>query len=235
MQQVSGKLYLIPCPIVEKKMISMPQETLNVLHQIDHFIVERAKTARHYIKESLHPRPIAELYIHQISENKEENYKFLERLKTGINVAVLSEAGCPGIADPGAEMVAWAHKMKIKVVPLIGPSSIFLGLMSSGFSGQSFAFLGYLSQKKDELARQLKSLESQMSKTGQTQIFMEAPYRNIFLLETCIRTLQPSTELCLACDINSDEEVIVRQPIKLWAQTNLEYYHKRPCIYIIGK
>jgi 16S rRNA (cytidine1402-2'-O)-methyltransferase len=229
-----GRLLLIPCPVSEGKIESLSAEAFEYLHQTTHFIVERAKTARHFIKNSKHPLAIAQLTIHEIGDDKIENEAFLSHLLNGIDIGVISEAGCPGVADPGSEMVAWAHKNGIKVIPLIGPSSILLALMASGMNGQNFAFNGYLSNKKPELIQELKLLEAKMKKTGQTQIFMETPYRNGFMIETCLQTLDPNTRLCIACDINCNSEEIKMMTIQQWKKEITTSYHKRLCIYLVG-
>lgn len=153
---------------------------------------------------------------------------------SGTDVGVISEAGCPGIADPGADLVSWAHLHKVQVVPLVGPSSILLALMGSGFSGQSFAFNGYLSNKKPQITTDLKALEQKVKKQHQTQIFMETPYRNGFLVEACLSALEDNTLLCIACNINGDDESIITQSIKQWRKTDFSFYHKKPTIFILG-
>jgi 16S rRNA (cytidine1402-2'-O)-methyltransferase len=229
-----GRLLLIPCPVSEGKIESLSTETIRTLHQTTHFIVERAKTARHFIKSAGHPVSISQLKIHEICDNKVENDTFLKNMFDGHDIGVISEAGCPGVADPGAEMVAWAHQNGIKVIPLIGPSSILLAVMASGFSGQSFAFNGYLSNKRPELIQQLKQLEIKVKKSGQTQIFMETPYRNSFVIETCLQSLEGNTKFCIACDINSETEDIKTLTIHQWKKEITTDYHKRPCIFLIG-
>ena len=175
------------------------------------------------------------MQILEITENKKELNEFLQVVHQGTNIGVISEAGCPGVADPGAEVVAWAHLHGIKVVPFVGPSSILLALMASGFNGQNFVFNGYLSNKKPELITQLKALEQKVQKTGQTQIFMETPYRNAFIIETCLDTLNDQTRLCIACDINAPDEYIRQMRVVEWKKAIKGEYHKRPCIYLIGK
>ncbi len=203
-----GSILLFPCPISEGKIESLSLEVLTKLRETTTFVVERAKTARHFIKSIKHPIPIPQLLILEISDNNTELENFLKFVFQGINIGVISEAGCPGVADPGSEVVAWAHKNNVKVVPFIGPSSILLALMASGLNGQNFAFNGYLSNKKPELITQLRALENKVQKTGQTQIFMETPYRNGFIIETCLQSLSDFTKLCIACDVNAPNEVI---------------------------
>jgi 16S rRNA (cytidine1402-2'-O)-methyltransferase len=231
----TGKIYLFPCPISEGKTESLSTEAINFLHQTKYFIVERAKTARHFLKTIHHPLPIAELNIHEITNLKSENETFLKAVFEGADIGVISDAGCPGIADPGAEVVDWAHTHGVRVVPFVGPSSILMALMSSGMSGQNFAFNGYLSNKKPELIQELKSLETKMYKSNQTQIFMETPYRNDFVIETCLQSLRPETKFCIACDINGPDENIRQMKVSDWKKAEKAHYHKKPCIFIIGK
>lgn len=225
---------MFPVPVAEGDLGSLSSNELNQIHSTTHFIVEKAKTARHFLKQSGHPVSIGELCILEMSENQKEMEQFLEKTLEGTNIGVLSEAGCPGIADPGSVVVAWSHSHGIKVVPFSGPSSIFLALMASGFSGQSFAFHGYLSNKKPELITQLKHLESIMLKTSQTQLFMETPYRNGFMIETLLSALKENTRLCIACDIGNPDEDIRQQPVRKWKTESVTGFHKRPCIYLIG-
>lgn len=225
---------MLPCPVIEGNIHSIPEETLRNIRDTNCFLVEKAKTARHFIKAAGHPRPISELRILEISEDKKEMDEFLTCLDNGENVGVISEAGCPGIADPGASVVSWAHRNGYKVVPFVGPSSILMALMASGMNGQNFTFNGYLSNKKPELVRQLKALEQTLSVTGYSQIFMDTPYRNIFLMENCIQTLRNETILCIACDINGSDSFIVSDKIINWKKFDLNKIHKRPTIFILG-
>lgn len=233
---MQGKIYLVPCPIIEDGISSLPPATLEVLHTLDHFIVERARTARRFIKESGHPIPIAELEIFELDKHgKVEGLKdFILKTKKGSSIGVISEAGCPGVADPGADIVAIAHREDIDVSPCVGPSSILLALMSSGMSGQSFCFNGYLSNKKPALVKQLKTLESIAHKQKQTQIFMDAPYRNEFLLSTCKDSLRPNTMLCVAVDISASTEYIKTKKVSEWESAEFKIFHKRPAIVMIG-
>lgn len=230
-----GTLYMIPCPIVEGRIDSIPPETMRVLHELTHFYVEKAKTARHFLKDSRHPRPLADIQIHEITTQTSENEAFLSKCLSGTDIGVISEAGCPGIADPGAEAVAWAHQRQISVIPLPGPSSILLALMASGFNGQSFAFNGYLSNKKPILINQLKDLENKLKSSGQTQIFMETPYRNIFMMECAVSTLHKDTRLCVACNISGQDHSIRQMRVSEWKMQDFNEYHKKPCIFIIGR
>lgn len=225
---------MIPCPIVEGKVISLPPETISKLHDTQYFVVERAKTARHFIKSTNHPLPISNLVIFELNENLSELYQFLNFALQGHHIGVISEAGCPGIADPGAEVVSWAHLHQIQVIPLVGPSSILMALMASGMNGQTFTFNGYLSNKRPELIQQLKSLESKVVKSAQTQIWIETPYRNKFMVETLLQTLQNNTVLCIACDINGPHEFIRSLKVHDWKKVDLSHLQKVPSIFLIG-
>lgn len=229
-----SKIFLVPCPIVEGKIQVLPPETIQILHGLQYFIVERAKTARHFIKAASHPLPIANLQIFEIDAIAFSWKSFaLDALSKGHSIGIVSEAGCPGIADPGSEVVKWAHQNGVEVVPAVGPSSIFLALMASGMNGQSFTFHGYLPSKKPELVQKLRQLE-QLAIKGGAQIFMETPYKNGFLLETCFQTLSNQQLLCIACDINSDTEFIKTKKIEDWKKIDVKIFHKRPCIFVLG-
>ncbi len=234
MDDPKGSLFLIPCPIADGKISSLAQETIDILHKTTHFIVERAKTARHFIKASGHPEHVSQLIIQEMTDNIKDNEELLQQLLKGIDIGIISEAGNPCIADPGSLVVTWAHLHGIRIVPLVGPSSILLALIASGMNGQHFAFNGYLSNKKPELISQLRQLESKATKGRQTQIWMETPYRNQFMIETCLQTLQGNTRLCLACDINTPTEEIRTMTILEWKKTKTDHYHKRLCIYLVG-
>ena len=228
---------MVPCPITEDGLSSLSQEAIAVLHSLTHFVVERARTARRFIKSTNHPLPIAELQIFELDKNdpSKDLHTFLTQLKNGVNIGVLSEAGCPGIADPGNLAVQFAHQYSIPVRPLVGPSSILLALIASGLNGQNFAFNGYLPNKGPELAKKLKSLELHALKNNQTQMFMEAPYRNEFILSHCVKHLSPNLKLCIACDINAPTEYIKTRAIKDWKGTDWKSFHKRPAVFLIGK
>lgn len=228
---------MMPCPIVEDELSSLSKEAIEVLHTLTHFVVERARTARRFIKSTGHPIAISELQIFELDKNEPSNglEAFLTVLTRGTNVGVLSEAGCPGIADPGNLAVQYAHKNSIRVTPLVGPSSILLALIASGLNGQNFAFNGYLPNKAPELSKKLKVLEHKALGDNQSQIFMEAPYRNEFILTHCMKVLSSHTKLCVACDINGSSEYIKTQTVKEWQGTNWKQFHKRPAVFLIGK
>lgn len=230
-----GKLYLIPAPLGEGAIASIPAYVIEILHRLDYFIAERAKTARRFIKDTDPVKPFSELHFFELNKHTppEEMGSFLNPAKQGHDVGLLSEAGCPGVADPGAEIVKIAHENDIEVIPLVGPSSILLALMASGMNGQSFAFQGYLSPKPIELASDLKRLEQISAKFKQTQIFIETPYRNNKFIEQAIKTLSPTTRFCIAANLTLDTEFVKTRTIKNWKTLKVPDFHKVPAIFLI--
>jgi len=230
-----GKLYLIPAPLGEEQVHTIPAYVIEILHRLEVFIAERAKTARHFIKRTDPVQPFSALTFYELNKRtpSAERNQFLNDALQGKDVGLLSEAGCPGVADPGAAVVRLAREKDIEVVPLVGPSSILLGLMASGMNGQNFAFHGYLSPKKPELAKALKRLEQTSKRQDQTQIFIETPYRNIGVMETAMQQLAPATRFCVAADLTLPEEYIFSASIQRWATQKLPDLHKRPAIFLI--
>lgn len=232
-----GKLYLIPTTLGEMN----PEEVLPVtikrtLDFISTYIVENEKTARRFIK-SVHPeKKQSELEIFVLNKHTEEQdyQEFIRPLLQGQNIGLMSEAGCPGVADPGAVIVKLAHEKGIQVIPLVGPSSILLAVMASGMNGQSFAFNGYLPIDKGEKKSALKSFEKLSLDKNQSQLFIETPYRNNKLMEDLLSILQPNTHLCIACDITLPTEYIKTYQVKDWKKQKVDL-HNRPCIFIIHK
>lgn len=232
-----GKLYLIPTTLGEMN----PEEVLPVtikrtLDFINHYIVENEKTARRFIK-SVHPekkQPDLQISVLNKHTETQEHLEFIQPLLNGQNVGLMSEAGCPGVADPGAVIVKLAHERGIQVIPLVGPSSILLAVMASGMNGQSFAFNGYLPIDKGEKKSALKNFEKLSFDKNQSQLFIETPYRNNKLLEDLLATLQPNTNLCIACDITLPTEYIKTLAVKDWKKQKVDL-HNRPCIFIIHK
>ena len=233
---LNPKLYLIPTPLDEKALECIPAYAVGIIHSLTYFVVERAKTARHFIKATNPPYPISDLQIMELNEHtpSEEVEALLKPLLEGYSVGLMSEAGCPGVADPGAALVAWAHKKGIEVVPLVGPSSILLALMASGLNGQQFCFNGYLSAKRQDLDKDLRRLEQLARKGSGTQIFIETPYRNQALLEQSLLSLASDTKLCIAVDITGANESILTKTIVQWKKIGLQDLHKRPAIFLIG-
>ena len=231
-----GKLYLIPTPLGEDTLQTIPQYVVDILHQLDFFIAERAKTARHFIKTTAPVKPFSELHFSELNKHTTtaEISQMLQPAEAGNDMGLLSEAGCPGVADPGAAIVEMAHQKGITVIPLVGPSSILLALMGSGMNGQSFSFNGYLGVKKPDLAKDLKRLEQLATRHKQTQIFIETPYRNGQMLETALATLHPNTRFCIAVDLTLPTQLIITKKIGDWQKTKLPDLHKRPAIFLIN-
>lgn len=231
----TGKLYLIPTPLGDEGMHVLPQYLLDILHRIKVLIAERPKTARHFMKASGFPHPLQEVTYFELNKRTSpaEYADFLAPALNGQDTGLVSEAGSPGVADPGAAIVSLAHKNGIEVVPLVGPSSILLALMASGMNGQSFSFHGYLPQKRPELVRELKRLEQSAIKHDQTQLFIETPYRNMGLIETILQALQNSTQFCIAADLTLPSQYIRTRSIADWKKGGLPNLHKRPAIFLI--
>lgn len=233
----SGKLFLIPTTLGASIPESvLPSSIKEVIAKTDHYIVENEKTARRSIKIVDPEKQQSSLKINLLNKFTEPGdlISFLDPCKEGFDVGVLSEAGCPGVADPGAQVVKIAHEIGIQVVPLVGPSSILLAMMGSGMNGQSFTFHGYLPIDKKEKKQELKNLERISSEKNQAQIFIETPYRNNNLMEDMKQILAPSTRLCVACDLTLSTEYILTQPVSAWGKTKVDL-HKRPTIFIIQK
>jgi len=230
-----GTLYLVPVPLAEnaaaKTFTPFLVETINA---IDTYIVENEKTARKFLKEAGLRLPQSELVIHDYGKHKRTSslVPFFKELMSGKDVGLMSEAGCPGIADPGADIVAEAHRRGITVVPLVGPNSILLALMASGFNGQSFTFHGYLPINKEERAKRIKELENIAEKHKQTQIFMETPFRNNALLEDVLKSAAPQTLLCIASNLTSETEFVKTLSVGQWRQERIDL-HKKPTIFIL--
>ena len=232
-----GTLYLIPVPLAEDSISkTVPDYNVSVINRIKTYIVENEKTARRWLKEMGLTIPQSELTLLPYGKHadKSDSAFYLKALLEGEDAGLMSEAGCPGVADPGAGIVASAHEKGIKVVPLIGPSSILLALMASGFNGQSFSFHGYLPIDKSQRSKKIKELESQAERFNQTQIFIETPFRNNQLLEEIIRNCKNSTRLCVACNLSAADEQIISIPIEQWRKKKVDI-HKKPAIFLLFK
>jgi len=232
---VMGKVYLIPTTLGDNAPLEvLPISIKRTIENIDHYIVENEKTARHFIKKVSPGKSQPDLHIESLNKYTDPSVipSYLDPCIHGFNIGLLSEAGCPGIADPGADVVKVAHERRIQVVPLVGPSSILMAMMSSGMNGQNFAFNGYLPIDNKERKSMIKSLERLSRDKGQSQIFMETPYRNNKLVQELVRTLQKSTRLCIACDITLPSEFIQTKSAHEWSEINVDL-DKRPTIYII--
>jgi len=232
-----AKLYLIPTTLGDTSIERvLPPDLTKVINSVTVFIVENLRTARRFLKKVNPDIVIDDLTFFELNQHTDpkELSRFLEPNRRGLDIGIISEAGCPGVADPGADVVKIAHTRNIQVVPLVGPSSILLALMASGMSGQNFAFNGYLPIKNPEKAMQIKMLEHRMQTEGQTQIFIEAPYRNAQLLDNLLKNCDPLTLLCIAVDITMDTEFILCKPMSWW-KNNIPEIQKRPAIFMIGK
>lgn len=233
----TGTLFLIPVEISSAPLSTViPPHNLEVIGSLRSFIVENIRTARRFLRRCDRTFPIDECTFYELNGHTrpEEISSFLDPLRRGENVGVMSEAGCPAVADPGADVVAIAQREGLRVVPLVGPSSILLALMGSGFNGQGFAFRGYLPIKEDERIKAVRELENRALRHGETQIFIETPYRNGKMVEFLARNLHPDTLLCVAADITDpDKESIRTMPASRW-RNDKECYDKRPAIFLVN-
>jgi len=232
-----GKLYLIPTTLGGNAPLEvLPISVKKIIELVDDYIVENEKSARHFIKKISSGKSQPSLNINVLNKFTQESElpSFLDACEQGKPVGLLSEAGCPGIADPGADVVKIAHKNNIQVIPLVGPSSILLAMMASGMNGQNFAFNGYLPIDKSERRKTLKDLERESFNKNSSQVFIETPYRNNKMLEEMCISLNPDTNVCVACDITLPTEYIKTQAVKEWKHTKVDL-HKRPTIFIIHK
>ncbi len=229
-----GKIYLIPTTLGEDVLHTIPPYVIQEIRRIETYIAERAKTARHFLKAVEIGKPLNMITVFELDKHnpKEGIEAFIQPALDGQDIGLLSEAGCPGVADPGAEVVSLAHRKGIEIVPLVGPSSILLALMASGMNGQSFTFHGYLPPKTGERTQALRKLEQKAPRT--TSIFIETPYRNQQMIETVIKTLHPQTRFCIAADLTLPTEYIVTKTIAEWKKTTIPNLHKRPSIFLIG-
>lgn len=231
----AAKLYLIPNTIGEESVErSIPLYNQKIIASLQHFAVENQKSARKFIRKAFPEVVQADLQLYDLDKNSQphELHPLLQLLKSGNPIGVISEAGMPGIADPGALLVEAAHRNHITVVPLVGPSSIFLALAASGFNGQQFSFHGYLPIDKIERKKQILVLQSNSQRTGAAEIFMETPYRNNNLMDDLLKTLSNNTLLCVASHIAQEDEYIKTLPVQLWKQQKFDL-HKKPTIFIL--
>jgi 16S rRNA (cytidine1402-2'-O)-methyltransferase len=234
--KVAGSLVLVPNLLgAGAPEDVLPARTLASARAIEHWVVETPKAARAFLKAIAHPRPIASLSIHPLPERPDAATlaTLLAPARQGHAVGVLSDAGAPAVADPGATLVAAAHAAGIAVVPLVGPSSILLALMASGLSGQSFAFHGYLPVREEERAKRLLELEADSRTHASTHAFIETPFRNAAMLATVCGTLAPRTRLCVAVDLTLATESIATRPVAQWRGVDGAAYHKRPAIFLL--
>jgi len=228
-----GKVYLIPTVLSPDALQTIPAYITATVQPLRIFFVENERTARRYLKALDRNINIDELQLHLMHENHPPDTALAKKLLLeGHHIGIMSEAGCPAIADPGHLVVQVAHRINAAVIPLVGPNSILLSLMASGMSGQNFQFVGYLPVKPPERVKTLKELEAVSQKKGQTQIFIEAPYRNNQLLKDILANCKDHTQLCIAADITGPEEYIRTRTIKEW-KTAVPELHKRPAIFLL--
>ncbi len=230
-----GKLFLIPSAISEE-INTIPPQVIEVINTLTEFVVEDQKSARHFLKKAGIKAQINTLTLHLLNEHTkpQDIAVLLSPLKEGRSVGIISDAGCPAVADPGAELVKLAHRENIEVVPLTGPSSILLALMASGLNGQNFCFSGYLPKDRNARIKKLKELEQAAIAKSQTQLFIETPYRNHHVLEDLLNTCDNNTLLCIASDISSEKEFIKTMTIADWKR-NIPSIEKRPTVFLLGK
>ena len=230
-------LYLIPVTLSDVPLSQvLPAANIEVVRGISHFIVENVRSARRFLKRCDRDIDIDQLTFYELNRHTDPKdiASFLAPLEKGLPMGVISEAGCPAIADPGADVVAIAQRRGLTVVPLVGPSSILMGLMASGFNGQSFAFVGYLPIEASARVRRLKELEQHILHDDQTQIFIETPYRNNTLLADLVKHLPGNLRLCVASDITGENERIVTRTIAQWAAQKPDF-GKIPTIFLLYK
>jgi len=228
-------LYLIPTTIGETPTEQvLPQEIIKVVQRLQHFVVEDIRTARRHLRKMVPEIVIDNLDFKELNEHTHESglELLLDPLIKGFDVGILSDAGCPGVADPGADLVRLAHIRGIRVVPLVGPSSVILALMASGMNGQSFAFIGYLPVKPHERAKAIRDIERNSERNKQTQIFIEAPYRNAKLVEDLLANCNEQTRLCIAADLTLESEFVVTKTIAGWKKA-VPDINKRPAIFLL--
>jgi len=231
----ANSLYLVPTPISKRKEnIALPEHTLEVVRNLSCFLVEKPQTAFSFLRWIKHPVPDYKMTIRVLNKKTPDNeiYSFLKLLREQ-DVGIMSEAGAPGVADPGAKFVRLAHENDFKVIPLVGPSSILLALMASGLNGQKFAFHGYLSLNDQERIKQIKQLETESKQNNQTQIFMETPHRNEQLLTVLLSSLKPSTQLCIACNLTQKDEFVKTKSVHQWKSAGLPDLQKKPALFLI--
>ena len=234
-----GTLYLIPVALGEATPWSafLPTQAQAIAAGLRRFVVETARAARAHLKQLDYPHPLRETDIQELPADGPGAAAALDALLApalaGEDIGLMSDAGCPAVADPGARLVARAHALGIRVAPLVGPSSILLGLMGSGLNGQSFAFHGYLPVAEGERDAALRALEDESRKLGRTQIFIETPYRNERMLDALLKLLKPDTRLCIACDLNTANETLLTRSVRDWRKAGRPALARRPALFLL--
>jgi 16S rRNA (cytidine1402-2'-O)-methyltransferase len=232
-----GRLYLVPNLLgVVPPVEVLPQRTIEVARSLNHFVVETPKAARQFIKSLRSEQPIQSIDFATLDVNTppERASQLLEPALKGRDLGLLSDAGCPGVADPGALLVCAAHRAGVRVVPLVGPSAVLLALMAAGMNGQQFAFHGYLPVAAEGRVKALKALDEAVARSGVTQIFIETPYRNDALLDATLAACRAATELCVAADLTLPTEQVIRLPIAKWRGARRVRLSRRPAIFLLG-
>ena len=231
---MKGKLYLIPNHLGDNPENDYFSINTNIFDSISTIIVENGKEARKFMKSLSLNKALNEFEYLELNKHTtaEEYSTFLDPILKGENMGLISDAGCPGVADPGAEIVALAHKEQIQVVPLTGPSSILLALMASGMNGQKFAFHGYLPRDQKERSKAIKELEQRSAKEKETEIFIETPYRNEQMLKDLLSTCNPSTQICVACNLTQKDEMVFTTSVSNWKKRTYDL-HKKPSIFLL--
>jgi 16S rRNA (cytidine1402-2'-O)-methyltransferase len=231
-----GTLYMVPVTLGDDNLSNViPADVIKIVQTMEHFVVENEKSARRFLGSVKTNKPVRELSFQLLNEHTAEKDlpALITPLLAGHNVGMLSEAGCPGIADPGASLAALAHRKGIKVAPLVGPSSILLSLMASGLNGQQFTFLGYLPSDKAARVNRLKELEKQSQRLNETQIFIETPYRNQHMLDDILASCAGNTKLCIARNVSLESEFVVSKTIAEWKKSGLPDLHKQPTVFLL--
>lgn len=225
-------VYLIPSLLHEEGIQSVPPYIIDAVKNCRVFFVENERTARRFLKKLWKEIVIDDYEWYTVSDSFKVSDTFRKKLKENKNIGIISEAGCPGVADPGQALVAIAHELNVEVKPLVGPNSILLALMASGMNGQQFQFLGYLPIENNERSKAIKELETESQKKNCTQLFIETPYRNNQLMDALLKTCKSSTKLCIAVDLTGKNEWVKTKTIAEW-QKNKPDIHKRPAIFLI--
>lgn len=232
----AGRLLLIPVTLGGAATASvLPERVISCAKQLSHFVAENAKSARAFLKSLPSDFPLQQIHISELNERTSPNelFELLSPLFAGSDVGLISEAGCPAVADPGASLVAMAHEHDISVIPMVGPSSILLALMASGLSGQNFAFHGYLPAKTDQREKRIRELEKESRLGKKTQIFIETPYRNTQMLASLAGSCSPDTKICIATDLTLDTECITTKTCREWKKQELPAIDRRPTVFLL--
>jgi 16S rRNA (cytidine1402-2'-O)-methyltransferase len=233
----SGKLFLVPAPLGEDVLFTLPEYVREVATKVRYWVVEDVRTTRRLLKAIDRSVDIDSIQFWEWDKHQKgvpRLHELFDLAKAGHDIGLMSEAGCPGVADPGSIVVRRAHELGITVAPMIGPNAILLALMASGLNGQYFAFRGYLPIEPASRRLRLRDLELEMQKTSQTQLFIETPYRNNPLMADMLSTLHQDTLLCIAANLTTPNEMVRTLPVKAWKK-NTPDLHKQPCIFVIGK